>query len=70
MAGTLRKDAPKQVTMRDKSIYEQQQSLRKHHIIITVKALNEKKETILLGNLTVCPPYLPEAMDGHALDHF
>ncbi|MFY4775410.1 hypothetical protein [Metabacillus sp. RGM 3146] len=29
LAGTLRKDALKQVTMRDESIYEQQHSLRK-----------------------------------------
>ncbi|SEM37395.1 Acyl dehydratase [Mesobacillus persicus] len=41
-----------------------------HSVEITVSASNEEDEDVLIGKLLVCPPYLPQKDDGHALENF
>lgn len=42
----------------------------KHHIVITVTGKNEEDETVIKGQLLVCPPYPVQQMDGKALENF
>ncbi|WP_442595416.1 MaoC/PaaZ C-terminal domain-containing protein [Neobacillus sp. D3-1R] len=41
-----------------------------HTIQVHVEGTNESGETVIVGDLLVCPPYQPEKMDGRALDNF
>lgn len=41
-----------------------------HSVKISVHATNEEEEPVIKGELTVCPPYKLEPMDGRILENF
>ncbi|RBP93890.1 acyl dehydratase [Cytobacillus firmus] len=41
-----------------------------HTVQIKVQGTNEEEQTVINGQLLICPPYKPQPMDGNALDNF
>ncbi|MHC0037391.1 MaoC/PaaZ C-terminal domain-containing protein [Pseudoneobacillus sp. C159] len=41
-----------------------------HTVVIHVVGTNESEETVIVGDILVCPPHKLEKMEGRALDNF
>ena len=44
--------------------------LNEHSVVISVTAVNEKKEVVINGKIKVCPPHRLQEILGEALDNF
>ncbi|MFD2446308.1 MaoC/PaaZ C-terminal domain-containing protein [Bacillus sp. CGMCC 1.16607] len=45
-------------------------SKKTHTVVIHVQGTNESDETVVIGDIVVCPPHQLEKMEGKALDNF